>query len=444
MEPKSLAVLILAAGKSSRMKSNISKIMHKICNQPIIHYVLKIAASKNPAQIIIVVSDNISKEKDNINILSKNVEFVLQEKQLGTANAVAIALESVVSENCLILYGDSPLLTALTINLLIEKLKQYDLVLLVFKASDPREYGRVIVDDDRLLGIVEFAEANEHERNVNLCNSGVIAATSTLLKELIGKVDNKNSKGEYYLTDIIKIARDNNYNITYVITNEDEVLGVNSRLELAKAEEIMQRRLRKKMMEEGVTLIDPNTVFFSYDTEIRCDSVIHPNVVFGPNVVISENVEIKSFSHIEGANIKAHAIIGPFARIRPHTIIAEHVCIGNFVEVKNSNIKTKAKINHLSYVGDADVGSNTNIGAGVITCNYDGYNKSTTLIGDNVFVGSNSALIAPVTICDNAIIGAGSVINKNVSEGDIAIARADQVNVEGGAVEYRKRKNNKL
>ncbi len=299
----------------------------------------------------------------------------------------------------------------------------------------------VVDENGHLEKIVEFKDATAEEKKIALCNSGVMGVAGTQLKNLLAKVKNENAVQEFYLTDIVEIAGELGLKRTFLKTKLEEVLGVNSRFELAKIEEIKQQQLRRKMMDLGVTLLDPSSVYFSFDTKIAQDVVIHPQVFFGPKVAIEKNVEIKSFSHIEGAKILSGAVVGPFARIRPETEIGENVRVGNFVEIKKSQIKKGAKINHLSYIGDSEIGEESNIGAGTITCNYDGYNKSKTTVGRNVFIGSNSALVAPVEIADGAVVGAGSVITKNVAADDLAVSRSKQINLPEGGKKFHEAKS---
>lgn len=446
-----LSIIILAAGKGTRMKSDVPKVMHKIAGREMINLVLDEAKKLNPKEIAIVVSEDIAKYQDYISSTHKElaIKFVLQNQRKGTAHAALVGLSALQdlsqkrSEKILILYGDTPLICEKTLREMIEKIDDKNAVcVLGFETEFENQYGRLVVDENNnLTQIVEFKDADESQKEISLCNSGVIAVFGEKIDELLKQINNKNNAGEYYLTDIVKIARQKNLDCTFVKTNEEEVLGVNSRLELARVEDIKQNQMRQNFMEQGVSLLDPFSVYFSYDTKIANDVVIHQNVVFGTKVEIDKNVEIKSFCHIEGAKINQGAIIGPFARIRPDSEIQENVRIGNFVEVKNTKLKKGAKINHLSYIGDAEIGVNSNIGAGVITCNYDGFNKFKTEIGDEVFVGSNSALIAPLKIGDKALIGAGSVINKNVENDELAISRSLQKNIKYGASKFRAQKN---
>jgi bifunctional UDP-N-acetylglucosamine pyrophosphorylase / glucosamine-1-phosphate N-acetyltransferase len=441
-----LSILILAAGKGTRMKSDLPKVMHKVTNREMLNLVIDEAKTLNPQNITIVVSEEMQKFEEKIIAThpQTKISFVLQSERKGTAHAVSIGLEKIenLGEKLLILYGDTPLTSHLTLKKMSEKLDNFSLCILAFEEEAENAYGRLVVDSEgHLERIVEFKDASEEERKIALCNSGVVAVDGRKIKELLSQVKNENAAGEFYLTDIVGIAGEMGLKRTFLKTEISEVLGVNSRFELAKVEEIKQNQIRRKMLDSGVTMPDPSTVYFSYDTLVENDVVIFPQVFFGPKVVVKRNVEIKSFSHIEGAEINSGAVVGPFARLRPEAKIGENAHIGNFVEVKKSEIKKGAKINHLSYIGDSEIGENSNIGAGTITCNYDGFNKSKTKIGKNVFIGSNSALVAPIEIADGAMIGAGSVITKNVSEDDLAVARSKQINLEKGAKKFRHQKS---
>lgn len=442
----SIAVIILAAGKGTRMKSALPKVMHPIAGRPMILAVLEAAKALSPSHIVAVIGPDMEPLEKNILASNPDVQCVVQKNRLGTGDAVKTALpllEGFIGD-VVILYGDTPLIRLATLQKMLARLKDTDspcMTVLGFNAADPAEYGRLIVNSDRLLEeIVEYREATDAQRRVTLCNSGVLAVNGALLRLLLESVTNQNSKQEYYLTDIIGIARKNNHICAFVEGHEQEVLGVNSRAQLAEAEAIVQQQLRLAAMENGATLIQPESVTFNYDTKIGCDVVIHPHVVFGGAVSIDDNVEIKSFSHIEGAVIESGAVVGPFARIRPKSVIHKHAHIGNFVEIKNTTVHEGAKANHLSYIGDAVIGSKSNIGAGTITCNYDGFKKSCTTIGENVFIGSNSALVAPVTIHDGAIVGAGSVITEDVPADALAIARVPQLTLAAKGKEIRKKK----
>lgn len=437
----SLSVIILAAGKGTRMKSQMPKVMHKIAGSEMINLVIKSACHLNPQNISIVISQELEPFKEKIIKAhpNQNISFILQNQRLGTAHAAKIALEKIenLGEKTLILYGDTPLIESETLLKMSQKLENSAICVLCFHDSQPNSYGRLVINEKGSLEkIVEFKDASESERKNTLCNSGVMGFDGKKIREILAQIDNKNAANEFYLTDAVAIARKNNLICDFLETEISEVLGANSRGELAALEEILQNKIRQKMMDAGVTLIDPKSVFFSPDTHIENDVIVHPNVIFQGKVEIEKNCEIKSFSHIEDTKISAGCVVGPFARLRPQTILEEDVKIGNFVEIKKSQIKKGAKINHLSYVGDALIGKNSNIGAGTITCNYDGYRKSQTLIGENVFIGSNSALIAPVKIDDGVVVAAGSVVTKNGEKDELIFARSKQVNLKNGGKKF--------
>ncbi|MCE3254729.1 MAG: glmU [Rickettsiaceae bacterium] len=416
-----------------------------------LNLVIDTAKQIKPLNITVVISGEMQKFTGAIQKQhpKTNLSFCIQEQQLGTAHAVEAGLKSLSSSEigdvALVLYGDTPLITAETLKKMINNLirKQHAVCVLGFDCFNENRYGRLVIDKNQLVKIVEFKDASNEEKEIALCNSGVIAADGVQVKKLLAKIDNKNASGEFYLTDIVSVARKNGFTCGFINTDENEVMGVNSRVELAKAEKIKQKKIRKDLMESGVTMLAPKSVYFSFDTKIGNDVTIHPNVFFGPGVDIEPNVEIRPFSHIEGAKIESGAIIGPFARLRPETMIGKDVKIGNFVEIKKSVIKKDAKINHLSYVGDAEIGEETNIGAGTITCNYDGYKKFKTKIGKKVFIGSNTALIAPVNVEDGAVVGAGSIISHDVSKDELAVSRSKQQNIKDGGKTYHQRRNGK-
>lgn len=441
-----LSIIILAAGKGTRMKSDLPKVMHKVAGREMLNMVIDEAKKLNPKNITIVVSEEMEKSQEKIIKEHSEVQisFALQKERKGTAHAVKAGIDNLteIADKTLVLYGDTPLIQHSTIKKMIDKLDDFSLCILGFEDEEENAYGRLVVDSrGHIEKIVEFKDADDEEKKIALCNSGVVAVDGKKIKELLSAVKNNNAAKEFYLTDIVGIAGEMGLKRTFIKTEIEEVLGVNSRFELAKIESIKQNQIRKKMMDQGITLLDPSSVYFSFDTKIANDVIIHPNVFFGPKVVIEKDVEIKSFCHIEGAEIASNVVVGPFARIRPETKIAQNVRIGNFVEIKKSQLKNGAKVNHLSYIGDSEVGENSNIGAGVITCNYDGYNKFKTKIGDGVFVGSNSALVAPVEIADGALIGAGSVITKNVATDDLAVARSKQIVIEQGGKKFRETKS---
>jgi len=447
----SLSIIILAAGKGTRMKSSTPKVLHKIANREMLNLVIDTAKHLKPQNIAVVISKEMEKFTAEISQEhpKNSLTFAIQDQQIGTANAVGAGLKSLsqsskkIGDVVLVLYGDTPLIKATTLIKMVDDLlrQQNAVCVLGFHCYQANKYGHLVIDKNQLVKIVEFKDATAEEKLITLCNSGVIAINGSQIINLLSKIDNKNSSGEYYLTDIVAVAKKQNLSCGFINVDEREVMGVNSRLELAVAEKIKQKEIREHLMADGLTLPNPKLVYFSFDTKIGNDVIIHPNVVFGTKVEIASNVEIKSFSHIEGAKIKSGSVIGPFARIRPETVIEEDVRIGNFVEVKKSLIKKGAKINHLSYIGDSEIGQETNIGAGTITCNYDGYKKFQTKIGKKVFIGSNTALVAPLNIGDGVVIGAGSIVVKDVMQNDLAITRAQQENIKNGGKNYHQKRS---
>jgi bifunctional UDP-N-acetylglucosamine pyrophosphorylase/glucosamine-1-phosphate N-acetyltransferase len=438
----SIAAVVLAAGAGTRMKSNKPKVMHELGGRPMINHLLGSVAMLTPEKVVVVTAPAM----DSVKKAVAPAEIAIQQEALGTGHAVAAALDSLegFTGDVLILYGDTPLIETATLEKMIAKRREKAscaVVVLGFEPDDPLEYGRLVTDKDgNLTAIVEFADASAEERAIGLCNSGVMAISGAHLKDLITAIGNSNAKGEYYLTDIVEIANKRGLTCAYVKGEEEELLGVNNRSQLAEAEAIAQARWRAAAMQNGATLIDPGQVWFSHDTKLGRDVVIEPGVFFGPKVTVGDNVRIKAFSHLEGTSIGAAAQIGPFARLRPGAEIAEDVKIGNFVEVKKSTLEKGAKVSHLSYIGDARVGAEANIGAGTITCNYDGYDKFKTDIGAGAFIGSNSALVAPVKIGDGAIIGAGSTISRDVAADALGIERATEQQKPGWAKRFRELK----
>ncbi|MEH6476895.1 MAG: bifunctional UDP-N-acetylglucosamine diphosphorylase/glucosamine-1-phosphate N-acetyltransferase GlmU, partial [Sneathiella sp.] len=434
--------VILAAGAGSRMKSSKPKVLHEIAGRAMVSHLLGTVAELAPEKSIVVVAPNM----DDVRREVSPAETAVQENALGTGHAVAAALPNLAgfSGDILVLYGDTPLITRETLDKMITARREDDktaVVVLGFVPDDPAEYGRLVTSGDgELQAIVEFVDASPEICAVNLCNSGVMAINAAHIKDLIGALDNKNSKGEFYLTDIVEIARAQNLNCKVVVGDEEELLGVNNRMQLAQAEKIAQTQWRRRAMMSGATLIDPDSVFLCHDTKLGQDVVIEPNVFFGPGVTVGNNVRIKANSHIEGTTLGDGAQIGPFARLRPGAEIAEDVKIGNFVEVKKSTLEKGAKVSHLSYIGDARVGADANIGAGTITCNYDGYDKFKTDIGAGAFIGSNTSLVAPVKIGDGAIVGAGSTVTRSVEANALMVERADETQKSGWANRFRKLK----
>lgn len=429
------ALVILAAGKGTRMNSDQPKVLHQIAGAPMLVHAMRAGAALEPDHTIVIAGHGFEDVAKAVSDYDADAQVILQEDQNGTAHAVNMAKEALVDFDgeVLVLYGDTPFIRTETLEKMLAARQDHDVVVLGFEASDPGRYGRLVVAENTLERIVEFADASHEEKSITLCNSGVVSASSSVLFDLLDAVKNNNGQGEYYLTDIIGIAREKGLTATAVTCDEAETLGVNSRVQLAEAETAFQARTRIEMMENGVTLQQPETVMFAYDTVVGRDTVIEPNVFFGPDVTIESGAHIRAFSHIEGAHVSRGGIIGPYARLRPGAELAEDVRVGNFVEVKNAQVDAGAKINHLSYIGDATIGAQSNIGAGTITCNYDGVMKHHTTIGANAFIGSNTMLVAPVKIGDEAMTGSGSVITKDVEDGALALARAPQVAKPGMA-----------
>lgn len=435
------SIIIIAAGQSTRMNSKTPKVLHKIAERPALAYVLETSVSSNPTKIILVTSPAMEDVRAFANQCCNSITHVIQENPLGTGDAVKVALPHLDNNGkTLILYGDCPFISSESITQLNQRPQDFTLV--SFYTNEPNKYGRLITFDDDLLEIIEYTEASDEQKLITHCNSGIISIKNSYLKKLIPLIKNRNLKKEYYLTDIVKLAFHHDIKCNIFNVDESEVIGFNTREDLSKAEAMMQAKIKAKLMNNGVTIIQPETSYIAYDFKAGVDVVIYPNVFIGQNVILGDNVTIKSFTHLEGTNIADSAIIGPFARIRPETSIAENVKIGNFVEIKNSIIRKSTKINHLSYIGDTDVGQDTNIGAGSITCNFDGIKtKARTKIGNEVSIGSNVCLIAPIEIADKSFIAAGSVINENVAENDLAVARSKQINLKSGAEKLRKKKN---
>lgn len=437
------AAIILAAGKGTRMKSELPKVMHKIAGRAMVGHVMHTALDAGLTNLTLVVAPGMHEVRSYASSVDETANFAVQEQQLGTGHAVLCAKEALkkFDGNLIVLYGDTPLITSETLNHLLEALTQdarCAVAVLGFTPNDPAEYGRlVLAQDGTLERIVEARDASDAERHISLCNSGVIALRGNVAWGLLESIGNDNKKGEYYLTDVVGIARAEGFTARVVEGHVAEVLGVNSRVELAQAEASIQEKLRTQHMINGVTLRSPETVYFSADTRIGTDVIIEPHVVFGTDVVIGDGVTIKAYSHIEGTVIGNNAMVGPFARLRPGTNLGEDVKIGNFVEIKKSEIEAGAKISHLSYIGDASVGEEANIGAGTITCNYDGYQKYRTIIGRDTFIGSNTALVAPVKVGDGAIIAAGSVITEDISADALAVARTRQEQKQDWAKGFR-------
>jgi bifunctional UDP-N-acetylglucosamine pyrophosphorylase/glucosamine-1-phosphate N-acetyltransferase len=429
----SIALIILAAGKGTRMKSDLPKVLHEIGGAPMLVHAVQAGRTLDPDHAVVVAGHGADAVAAAMRDDDPAVRIVLQTDQLGTAHAVAQARPELegYEGDALVLYGDTPFIRPETLRRMADARRAHDIVVLGFEAADPGRYGRLVVSGGTLERIVEFKDATPTEQAITLCNSGVVMASAPVLFDLIAQVGNDNASGEYYLTDIVGLARAQGLSATAVTCAEVETMGINSRAELSVAEAAFQARRRAEALENGVTLVAPDTVHFAHDTYLGRDCLIEPNVIFGPGVTIETGARIRAFSHLEGCHVARGAIVGPYARLRPGTELAEDTRIGNFVEVKQALIGEGTKVNHLSYIGDAEIGRDSNIGAGTITCNYDGVMKHQTRIGDRVFIGSDTMLVAPVSVGDDAMTGSGSVITRDVAPGALAIARAPQVDKPG-------------
>jgi len=435
---RTAVTIVLAAGEGTRMRSASAKVLHPVAGQSLLSHVL--AAVPNSSALAVVVGPDHDAVVKEVRRLRPGASTFVQRERLGTAHAVLAARDAIASgaDDLLIAFGDTPLISAATFERLREALKNgAALAVLGFRAADPTGYGRLLVENNRLVAIREQADAGPAERSISLCNAGVMAFDGRKALAILEKIGNANSKGEYYLTDAVAIVRDLGLEAVVIETSEDEVRGINTKAQLAEAEQVMQTRLRKAALDAGVTMIAPETVFLSTDTTFGKDVTIEPFVVIGPGVSVADGAVIHSFSHIVQASIGKKASVGPYARLRPGTSLGEGARIGNFVETKAAVLEAGVKVNHLSYVGDARVGADSNIGAGTITCNYDGFGKHRTEIGTGAFIGTNSSLVAPVKIGNGAYIGSGSVITKDVPDDAMAVERSPQNNREGGAARYR-------
>ncbi len=445
MTEGSTLAIILAAGKGTRMKSDVPKVMHALAGAPMLAHVLAIAKDAGAGKISVVIGPGMEEVASLAKNLDANVQVFVQAGQLGTADAVKAAEAGFAGAAgpVLILYGDTPLLRPSTLDRLTRELaKGADLVVAGFETENPTGYGRLLLDArGRPAGIREEKDASESERALTLCNSGIMGFRSAkTLAALLGRIGNDNAKREFYLTDAVALAHADGLDTRMLAADGAEVLGVNSRSELAAAEALMQERLRDKAMAGGATFVAPETVFLSHDTEIGRDVLIEPHVIIGPGVVIEDGAIIHGFCHFVGAHIGRNAEVGPFARLRPGAVLGPGTKVGNFVEIKKSDIADGAKVNHLTYIGDTSVGPGANIGAGTITCNYDGIAKHRTEIGAGAFIGSNTSLVAPVKIGEGAYIGSGSVISKDVAADALALTRAPQEERPGWAARFRQRR----
>ncbi|MBT4932529.1 MAG: bifunctional UDP-N-acetylglucosamine diphosphorylase/glucosamine-1-phosphate N-acetyltransferase GlmU [Rhodospirillaceae bacterium] len=441
MTTSKIAVIVLAAGLGTRMKSKLPKVMHPLAGRPMISHLMETVEGLDPENVCVVVGDFM----DSVSEAVSPFPTAVQSERLGTAHAVLAARETIgdFDGDVLVIFGADPLITLSTLEHLLDvRAQDAAVAVLGFRPDDPGLYGRLIVGEDgNLEAIVEAKDATDAQLEIDLCNSGVMSIDGTVLWSLLERVGNDNAKGEYYLTDIIGLARADGLTCVVWEGDPDELIGIDSRADLAEAEAILQDRLRFEAMSDGVTMTDPTTVFLSYDTVIGSDVSIGPNVFFGPGVSVGEGATINAFSHLEGATVNPKASVGPFARLRPGTNLGEGAKVGNFVEIKNAVIEPAAKISHLSYIGDAEVGAGANIGAGTITCNYDGFFKSKTVIGKGAFIGSNTALVAPVTIGEGAVVGAGSTLSKDVDADALGVTRANYRQVDGWAKANRERKS---
>lgn len=429
-----LTVIVLAAGEGTRMKSSQPKVLHKVGGLPIAGHVLRAAKGAGATSISIVTGPDHEAVRSAMAEIVPDVAFFEQAERKGTAHAAQMAERAYrdASGYVTVVYGDHPLLRSSDFQLITGRLDTgLDAAVLGFEPLDPTGYGRFITDGEKLLAIREHKDATEDERRIGLCNACILGFKADVFRQLIDKVSNDNAQGEYYLTDLVELANAAGNTVGYAIAPEDNVMGVNDRSQLARAEDIFQRLRREDFMRAGVTLRDPSSTYFAFDTEIEPDVEIEPNVYFGPGVRVETGAKIRAFSHIEGAHVGPGAEVGPFARLRLGAELDSKSKVGNFVEVKQARLGQGAKVNHLTYIGDADIGTGANVGAGTVTCNYDGYNKSRTVIGNNAFIGSNSALVAPVEIGDGAYIASGSVITEPVEAGALGIGRARQINKPG-------------
>ena len=446
-EQRRFAVVILAAGQGTRMRSDTHKVLHPIASRPLLLHLLDRVGALGADKRVVIVGKG--REQVEAAIAGRDTTVAVQAEQKGTGHAVQQAQAALEGYDgpVLVLYGDTPFVEAETLRRMLDRLDgdgRPGVVVLASCPADPGKYGRIILGQgDRIAKMVEFRDATDEERAVRLCNSGMMAVRARDLFRWLGEVGNDNAAKEYYLPDIVNIAAAEGREAVVIEGDPYETAGVNSRAELAHLELEWQCRRREEMLDQGATLIDPESVWFAYDTRLARDVTVEPHVVFGPGVEVAEGAVIKAFSHIEGAIIGARASIGPFARIRPGTRLADRTKVGNFVELKKAEIGEGAKVNHLSYVGDAEIGAKANIGAGTITCNYDGFGKYRTVVGAGAFIGSNTALVAPVTIGDGAVIGAGSVITEDVEADALAVERSEQKGISGWAKRFRERMTRK-
>ncbi|NIY72529.1 bifunctional UDP-N-acetylglucosamine diphosphorylase/glucosamine-1-phosphate N-acetyltransferase GlmU [Marivivens donghaensis] len=432
----SISLIVLAAGMGTRMNSDTPKVLHEVAGAPLVVHAMKAGEALDPERIVVVTGNGAERVEKAVKDWNPDTAVALQAEQLGTGHAVLQAREALegFEGDVFVLYGDTPFITTETLEKMLWARRTHDVVVLGFDVFDPTvRYGRLETEGDDLKAIVEFKDATDEQRAISLCNSGVLCADAVTLFGLLDKVGNDNASGEYYLTDVVGLAREDGLNATVVRCPEEETLGVNTRAELARAEVMFQTNMRNEAMDNGVTMHAPETVIFAHDTVIGRDAIIEPNVVFGPRVTIESGARIRAFSHLEGCHVSRGAMVGPFARLRPGAELNEDTHIGNFVEIKNAVIDEGAKVNHLSYIGDASIGRRTNVGAGTITCNYDGVFKHKTTIGADAFIGSDTMLVAPVTVGNRAMTATGTVVTKDIPDDAMAIGRTHQENKAGFA-----------
>ncbi|MDG4907761.1 bifunctional UDP-N-acetylglucosamine diphosphorylase/glucosamine-1-phosphate N-acetyltransferase GlmU [Mesorhizobium sp. WSM4898] len=442
MSQRSCLSVILAAGEGTRMKSAMPKVLHAIAGLPMVAHVVKAAEAAGATGLALVIGHGADEMRKAVQKFAPKAETFVQEKRLGTAHAVLAAREAIAKgyDDILVMFGDTPLIDAAALAAARQKLAEGAAVAVIgFRPPNPTGYGRLIEKGGRLVAIREEKDCSEAEKKLGFCNAGMMAVAGNQALRLLDKVGNNNAKGEFYLTDIVELAGADGLDVVATEASFDSALGINNRAELAEAEAIWQARQRREAMLAGVTLIAPETVYFSHDTEIGADTIVEPHVWFGPGVKIASGAKIHAFSHIEGATIASNCDVGPFARLRPGADLRQKAKVGNFCEVKQATIEEGAKVNHLTYIGDARVGAGANIGAGTITCNYDGFSKFFTDIGEGAFVGSNSALVAPVTIGKGGYIASGSVITESVPDDALAFGRARQKTLPGKGKELRER-----
>ena len=433
-----IALIVLAAGQGSRMNSDLPKVLHPIGNAPLFSHALASGSVLEPEKTVLVTGVGADAVEAAAKDIDPDIVVIRQTEQLGTGHAVAQAANVLqdFAGDTLVLYGDTPFIQPETLTRMQNaRLAGFDVVVLGFEASEPGRYGRLVMDGDSLLEIVEFKDTSPEQRAITLCNSGVIMACTNAMFDLVNSLDNENASGEYYLTDIVGLARSRGMTATVVTCDEAETLGINTRAELASAERIFQTKARADLLELGVTMTAPETVFLSHDTYIGRDVMIEPNVIFGPGVTVETGAIIRAFSHLEGCHVSQGAVVGPYARLRPGAEIGNDAKVGNFVEIKSAIIQEGAKVSHLSYIGNASVGAGSNIGAGTITCNYNGVEKFQTEIGARALIGSNTMLVAPVRVGNDAMTGSGSVITKDVPDGALSLSRPPQAVKPG--VAYR-------